>query len=85
MALNGIITFTKDQKQLDTVKNIPLDKVLLETDAPFLTPVPFRGKICKPEHTVHTAGFLAKLRDEPPGVVASVTTENAIKLFKLEN
>ena len=83
VALNGIMTFTKDLKQLEVAKTIPLDKLLLETDAPFLTPVPFRGKICKPEHVVYTAEFLASLRDEAFGVVSSATTKNAIKLFNL--
>lgn len=85
VALNGIVTFTKDQDQLEVAKSIPLDRLLLETDAPFLTPVPFRGKICKPEHTALTAEFLAKLRGEPIGVVASATTKNAINLFNLKN
>lgn len=83
VALNGIITFTKDQNQLQTAKIIPLDKLLLETDAPFLTPVPFRGKVCKPEHIVNTAKFLAELRGEAVGVVSKTTTKNAIKLFNL--
>ncbi len=84
IALNGIMTFTKDQKQLEAAKAIPLEKLLLETDAPFLTPTPFRGKICKPEYTVRTAEFLANLRNEDLGVVTEATTENAIKLFNLK-
>ena len=84
IALNGIMTFTKDQKQLESAKAIPLNKLLLETDAPFLTPVPFRGKICKPEHIVHTAAFLADLRGEAVGVVSDATSKNAIQLFNLK-
>lgn len=84
VALNGIMTFAKDEKQLEAAKAIPLDKLLLETDAPFLTPAPFRGKICKPEHIVHTAEFLASLRGEALGVVTSATTQNAIQLFNLK-
>lgn len=83
VALNGIITFTKDEKQLETAKKIPIHKLLLETDAPFLTPKPFRGKVCKPEHVVHTAEFLAELRGEAVLVLSDATTKNATELFKL--
>lgn len=84
VALNGIMTFTKDQNQLNAAKIIPLNRLLLETDAPFLTPTPFRGKICKPGHIVHTAEFLAKLRGESLMDLAEATTKNAISLFNLK-
>ncbi len=83
VGLNGIMTFTKDQKQLEAAKAIPLDKVLLETDAPFLTPVPFRGTICQPKHVRVTAEFLADLRNEDFKKLAQQTTINAKALFKL--
>lgn len=83
VALNGITTFTKDEKQLEAAKKLPLDRLLLETDAPFLTPKPLRGKICKPEHVVLTAEFLAGFRDEKLEDIANATTKNAIKLFNL--
>lgn len=83
IALNGIMTFTKDAGQLAAAKMIPLERLLLETDAPYLTPKPFRGKICKPEHVKYTAAFLAELRGETIEQVANATTDNAQKLFKL--
>lgn len=83
IGLNGIMTFTKDNHQLDTAKAIPLDKLLLETDAPFLTPVPFRGTICQPKHVVETAKFLSKLRGEDLEEIAAATTHNAKRLFSL--
>jgi len=83
IGLNGIMTFTKDQKQLEAAKKVPLKKLLLETDAPFLTPAPYRGKICQPKHVVLTAEFLAKLRGESLKDVATATTKNAIELFNL--
>lgn len=83
VALNGIMTFTKEDGQLTAAKAVPLDRLLLETDAPYLTPKPFRGKICKPEHTVHTAQFLAELRGETIGQLAHATTENACSLFNV--
>lgn len=84
VALNGIMTFTKDQSQLEAAKAIPLNKLVLETDAPYLTPKPLRGKICRPEFVRYTAEFLADLRSEPLDVLADQTTRNAIKLFNVE-
>lgn len=84
VGLNGIMTFTKDGSQLEAAKTIPLNKLLLETDAPFLTPVPFRGKICEPKHVRVTAQFLADLRGESLAQIASATTRNATELFNLK-
>jgi TatD DNase family protein len=83
VGLNGIMTFTKDSVQLAAAKAVPLDRLLLETDAPFLTPHPFRGKICEPKHVAVTAEFLAELRGESLQQLAAATTANANKLFKL--
>lgn len=83
IALNGIVTFTSHEEQLEAVKSIPLDRLVLETDAPYLTPKPFRGKVCKPEHVVLTAEFLAELRHEPLEQLAYQTTQNARALFNV--
>jgi TatD DNase family protein len=83
VGLNGIMTFTKDEKQLEAAKNVPLDKLLLETDAPFLTPKPYRGKRCEPKHVVITAEFLASIRNETLEELASATTKNAEELFRI--
>ena len=84
IGLNGIMTFTKDHAQLDAARQVPLEQLLLETDAPFLTPYPFRGQVCEPKHTVATAEFLADLRGESIEKISSATTENAVKLFNLK-
>ena len=84
VGLNGIVTFTKDSSQIESAKIVPMDRLLLETDAPYLTPKPFRGKICKPEYVKVVAEFLSELRKEPVAVIADATTENAIKLFGIE-
>jgi len=84
VGLNGIMTFTKDQGQLEAAKRIPLDKLLLETDAPYLTPVPFRGILCEPKHVRTTAEFLSQLRGENLQTVAETTTQNAVTLFGLK-
>ena len=83
VGLNGIMTFTKNDAQLEAAREVPLDRLILETDAPFLTPVPFRGKICQPKHVVETAKFLAKLRGESLVALAEQTTRNATNLFGL--
>lgn len=83
IGLNGIITFTREEKQLDTTRKIPLNRLLVETDAPYLTPVPLRGKVCKPEHVKLTTEFLSQLRGESVEEIASQTTKNTLDLFKL--
>lgn len=83
IGVNGIATFTTKPEQIATYRAIPLDHLVLETDAPFLAPVPFRGKVCKPEYVVETAKFLASLRDENIEKLAFITTDNATKLFNL--
>jgi TatD DNase family protein len=81
VGLNGIMTFTKDEQQLAAARQVPLERLLLETDAPFLTPKPYRGQRCEPKHTRTIAEFLAGLRGEPIEQLANVTTKNAIELF----
>ncbi len=83
VGLNGIMTFTKQTEQLEAAKIIPLENLVVETDAPYLTPKPFRGKICKPEHVRLTAEFLAELRSEPFEQFAKQTTNNAQRLFNV--
>ncbi len=81
VGLNGIMTFTTHPEQLNSAKALPLQKLLLETDAPFLTPKPFRGTICRPKHVRVTAEFLSDLRGETLELLASATTRNARDLF----
>jgi len=81
VALNGIMTFTDDQAQLTAAKQVPKDRLLLETDAPFLTPKAARGQVCQPKHVRDIAEFLAELRSEPIDEMASYTTANAREVF----
>jgi TatD DNase family protein len=83
IALNGIMTFTKDADQLAAAKAVPKDRLLLETDSPFLAPAPDRGKLCEPKHVRTVAEFLAELRGEPLAELAGYTTDNAERLFGL--
>jgi TatD DNase family protein len=83
VGLNGIMTFTKDQRQLTAARAVPLDKLVLETDAPFLTPTPYRGNICEPSHVAVTANFLSDIRGDTLEELAAATTNNAVNLFNL--
>jgi TatD DNase family protein len=83
IGLNGIVTFTKDIEQLELAKHIPLEKLLIETDSPHLTPVPYRGKVNEPRYVSLIAKFLANLRQEPVERLIEATTQNATRLFKL--
>ncbi len=81
IALNGIMTFTSDRVQLEAAKKIPKNRLLLETDAPFLTPAPRRSEVCEPKHIRNIAEFMAELRSESLKELASYTTKNAQDLF----
>lgn len=84
VGLNGIMTFTKMPEQLEMAKAVPLDNLLLETDAPFLTPKPFRGKIGEPKYARVTGQFLSELRGESLEQIATATSRNAEQLFGLK-
>lgn len=81
VGLNGIMTFTNSHNQLEAARAVPMDRLVLETDAPFLTPAPFRGELCEPKHILPIADFLSKLREENIEDLAAATTANATKLF----
>lgn len=83
IGVNGISTFTKDQAQIDMYRSIPLDRLLFETDAPFLTPVPFRGKVNEPAFVKNIAAFHAELRGISLEEIAAATTSNARAVFAL--
>ncbi len=81
IGVNGIATFAKDPAQLEVYRTVPLQKLLLETDAPFLTPTPYRGTINEPKRVVNIADFVADLRGENREHMSAVTTSNARNLF----
>jgi TatD DNase family protein len=83
VGLNGIMTFTKHVKQLDAARAVPISKLLLETDAPFLTPQPLRGRVNESKYVRIVAEFLAELRGESLEQLAEATTANAQELFGL--
>jgi TatD DNase family protein len=83
IGVNGISTFTKDKAQQAMFATIPLEKMLLETDAPFLTPAPLRGKVNEPAYVRNVAEFHAVQRGLSLNELAAITTKNAITLFDL--
>lgn len=83
IGVNGISTFTKVPEQQQMYASLPLDKIVLETDAPFLTPKPFRGKINEPMFVGRVAEHLAVLYNVPYLEVTATTTENAKRLFDI--
>jgi TatD DNase family protein len=82
VSVGGIITF-KNSRMSRMAAEVPLEKVLLETDAPYLAPVPFRGKTNQPAYVVHTCRKLAELRGESVQAIEKVTDRNVRKLFGL--
>lgn len=83
LALGGVVTFKSAVKMKEVAKDIPLNKLLLETDAPYLTPVPYRGKENQPAYTKFVAEEIAKLREITIEEVDSVTTQNTKEVFGL--
>lgn len=79
----GMVTFRSSAALREVAKTVPLDRLLIETDSPFLTPEPFRGRRNEPAHVVHTARCLALARGEPLDTLAAATTANARRVFRL--
>ena len=81
VSISGIVTFKNARDLQETAQAIPLDRLLIETDSPFLAPVPHRGKSCEPAYVADTARFLADLRGEPVETLAEATSANFRRLF----
>ena len=81
ISLSGIVTFKNAQDIQDVAKWLPADRLLVETDAPFLAPIPHRGKTGEPAFVADTARFVAQLRDVEPETLAEQTSDNFYDLF----
>ena len=81
ISMSGIVTFKNARDLQETAKTIPLDRLLIETDSPFLAPVPHRGRPCEPAFVADTARFLAELRGETLETLAEATAANFRRLF----
>lgn len=83
ISFSGVVTFKNATQIQDSAKLVPLEKLLIETDCPFLAPVPKRGKRNEPAFVAHVASYLAQLRGESLDTLADTTTANARQLFRL--
>ena len=81
ISFSGIVTFKNATDLKEVVKAIPLDRMLIETDSPYLAPVPYRGKINDPSNVIHVAEEIAKLKNISVEEVGQITTQNFFKLF----
>jgi TatD DNase family protein len=81
ISLSGIVTFKSAKELQEVAKKLPLDRILIETDSPYLAPVPHRGKTNQPAFVTHVAEFLAELRNDTVENIATTTTRNFRTLF----
>lgn len=84
IALNGILTFDKTGKLAEVVEKTPIDKLLIETDAPYLTPPPYRGKRNEPSYVQYVAKRIGEIKNMSMSEVGNVTFANACKLFQIK-
>lgn len=82
VSFSGILTFPRSAELRDIARDVPADRLLVETDAPYLAPVPFRGKRNEPAWVAHTASVLAEVRGMAPEALADLTTANFRRLFR---
>jgi len=81
ISASGVVTFKKSRDLADTFTSLPTERILVETDSPYLSPEPLRGKPNEPSHIVHTVNFLAKLKGIDSENLAQTTSSNFFKLF----
>ena len=84
IGIGGVITFKNARKLLEVAEAVPLEKILLETDAPYLSPVPFRGNRCNSSLICYTAEKIAQIKGTTPQAVIDITAENAKTLFNIK-
>ena len=84
IALGGVVTFKNAKKMKEVAQAVPLENLLVETDSPYLTPVPYRGKRNEPSYVKYSAEEIAKLRNISFSEISDATTKNALKVFHLE-
>jgi len=81
IGFTGILTFKSSQALRDIARSLPADRILVETDSPYLAPMPYRGKRCEPAYVAETAKVLAETRGVSAADIARQTTENFFRLF----
>jgi len=83
ISVSGIITFKNSTELSDTVSSIPIEKLLVETDSPYLSPSPYRGKSNEPSYIVHTVDKLSEIKNLPKEVIMEKTSDNFFQIFNL--
>jgi TatD DNase family protein len=83
ISISGIVTFKNADPLREAAKLVPLDRLHVETDSPFLSPVPYRGRKNEPSHVAVVGEYVAKLRDEDPETLRAATSANSARLFNL--
>lgn len=81
VSFSGVISFKKTERLADLARSLPLDRLLVETDAPYLAPVPYRGKTNEPSYVVYTAAALARILGVSEAEIAAATTDNFFRLY----
>ena len=81
ISISGIVTFKKSFDLQNLIKDIPLNRLLIETDSPFLSPVPYRGKQNEPSYIIHTADYISSILDIDISIIANTTSDNFYNLF----
>jgi TatD DNase family protein len=81
LGITGPVTYKNAEEKRSIIRQIPINKLLIETDSPFLAPVPFRGKRNEPAYVGHIADKIAEIHSKSPAEIASITTANAARLF----
>lgn len=84
IGFTGVVTFSNAKKAIEAAKVIPLDRILLETDCPYMAPVPFRGKRCTSDMIAHTAAKIAEIKGIPPQQMVDIARENTCRLFGIK-
>ncbi|MBS0318911.1 MAG: TatD family hydrolase [Proteobacteria bacterium] len=84
ISFSGIVTFKNAVALKDVARRVPLDRMLIETDSPYLAPVPFRGKQNEPAYVPHVAAEIARLRETPVADIAVATSDNFFRLFRID-
>jgi len=85
ISFSGIVTFKNALALKDVAQRVPLDRMLIETDSPYLAPVPYRGKRNQPAFVPHVAVEIARLRGVPVDTIARATTDNFFRLFRIDS
>ena len=83
IAIGGVVTFKNAKKMKEVAVEVPLERLMLETDSPYLTPVPYRGKTNEPAYVKFVAEEIAKLRNDSVENIMKITSSNAEKVFRI--